>query len=56
MLQVLTMIKAGNGVRAVHEFCNFLGDDSDKFTLKLWRLLIAESELSILRSRHGITG
>jgi hypothetical protein len=55
-MQVLTRVKAGDDVIAVKEFCNFLGDDADKFTLKLWRLLIAESELSILRARHSITG
>ena len=47
-------MKAGDGVSKVHEFCNFLGDDASRFTLKLWRLLIAESELAILRSKHNI--
>ena len=51
---MLQRVKSGEGAASMHEFCSFLGEDAARFTLKLWRLLIAESELSVLRAKHNI--
>lgn len=48
------MVKRGDSLKAVLEFCEFMGQEAESFTLKLWRMLIAESELQQLKTKYGI--
>lgn len=53
-VQVLQIVQKGGSLRSVLEFCEFMGQDAESFTLNLWRMLIAESELQQLKSKYGL--
>jgi hypothetical protein len=53
-MQMLDQVKGNVSVGGVLEFCEFLGKDAAHFVLKLFRLLIAESELNLLKERCGM--
>lgn len=51
---MLDQVEQGAGAADVLSFCAFLGDDAPHFVLKLFRLLIAESELNMLKETYGV--
>jgi hypothetical protein len=53
-VQVLALVARGADVAEIRDFCSFMGNDAEKFTLKFFRLLIAESEIALLRVKHGV--
>lgn len=53
-VQVLQLVQKGKSLRQVLEFCEFMGQEAEGFGLKLWRMLIAESELQQLKIKYGL--
>lgn len=53
-VQVLQLVQKGKTLREVLEFCEFMGQEAEGFGLKLWRMLIAESELQQLKTKFGL--